>query len=76
MYKGTYAEVAENTSINLASVMNFRHAGKTAVKVPTRPRRVDIAATRYNTTIAMTGSIEERMVPRKEAMRKMVRSEQ
>jgi hypothetical protein len=75
MYNGTYAEVAENTSINLASVMNYRHAEKTAVKVP-KPRRADIAATRYNTTIAMTGSIEERMVPRKETMRKMVRSEQ
>jgi hypothetical protein len=76
MYNGTYAEVAENTSINLASVMNYRHAEKATVKVPTRPKRVDIAATRYNTTIAMTGSIEERMVPRKETMRKMVRSEQ
>jgi hypothetical protein len=55
--------------------MNQRHTENTAVKVPTRPRRVDIAATRYNTTIAITGSIEERMMPRKEAMRNIVKSE-
>jgi hypothetical protein len=70
-----YAEVAEKTSINLPSVMNHKHTEKIAVKVPTRPRRVDIAATRYNTTIAVTGSIDARTIPRNEATRKITESE-
>jgi hypothetical protein len=56
--------------------MSYRHPEKTVVKVPTRPRRVDIAVTRYNATIGMTRGIVERIISRNKAMRKMVRSEQ
>jgi hypothetical protein len=68
----TYADVAENTSINLPSVMNHKHIEKTAVNVPTSPRRVPMAVMKQSTTIAETGSRDATIVPTNAAIRKMV----
>jgi hypothetical protein len=59
----THADVAENTSINLPSVINHKQAEKIAVKVDTSPKRTGIVFMTYKTTIAEIGKRDATIVP-------------
>jgi hypothetical protein len=71
----THADVAENTSINLPSVMNHKHTEKMAVKVDTSPKRTGIVVMRYNTIIAEIGNKDATIVPMNAAILQTVESE-
>ena len=71
----TYADVAENTSINLPSVMNHKHTEKLAVKVDTSAKRTGILVMKYKTTIAEIGKSDATIVPINAAIRYTVESE-
>jgi len=67
--------VAENTSINLPSVINHKHTEKMAVKAETSPKRTGIVVMRYKTTIAEIGNRDATIVPMNAAILYTVESE-
>lgn len=69
------ADVAENTSINLPSVMNHKHTEKMAVKIDTRPKRTGIVVMKYKTIIAEIGKRDATIVPINAAILYTVESE-